>query len=88
MRRTGMWVVLGAALTVAISMTATAASGAVARSEAKKPIIIGAAMDLTANMAPYDTPALYAVQLQVQEDQRRRAASVGASSRSRSATTS
>ena len=63
MRRTGMWVVLGAALTVAISMTATAASGAVARSEAKKPIIIGAAMDLTANMAPYDTPALYAVQL-------------------------
>ena len=29
------------------------------------PIIIGAAMDLTANMAPYDTPALYAVQLQV-----------------------
>ena len=63
MRRTGMWVVLGAALTVAISMTATAASGAVARSEAKKPIIIGAAMDLTANMEPYDTPALYAVQL-------------------------
>ena len=63
MRRTGMWVVLGAALTVAITMTATAASGAVARSEAKKPIIIGAAMDLTANMAPYDTPALYAVQL-------------------------
>ena len=58
-----MWVVLGAALTVAITMTATAASGAVARSEAKKPIIIGAAMDLTANMAPYDTPALYAVQL-------------------------
>lgn len=67
MRRTGMWVVLGAALTVAISMTATAASGAVARSEAKKPIIIGAAMDLTANMAPYDTPALYAVQLQVKK---------------------
>ena len=63
MRRRGTWVVLGAALTVAISMTATAASGAVTRSEAKKPIIIGAAMDLTANMAPYDTPALYAVQL-------------------------
>jgi len=63
MRRTGTWVALGAALTVAISMTATAASGAISRSEAKKPIIIGAAMDLTANMAPYDTPALYAVQL-------------------------
>jgi branched-chain amino acid transport system substrate-binding protein len=63
MRRTGTWAVVGAALTVMIAMTATAASGAVARSEAKKPIIIGAAMDLTANMAPYDTPALYAVQL-------------------------
>jgi branched-chain amino acid transport system substrate-binding protein len=63
MRRRGTWVVLGAALMVAVAMTATAASGAVTRSEAKKPIIIGAAMDLTANMAPYDTPALYAVQL-------------------------
>jgi branched-chain amino acid transport system substrate-binding protein len=48
-------------------MTTTAASGAVGKSEAKGPIIIGAAMDLTANMAPYDTPALYAVQLQVKK---------------------
>ena len=87
MRRTGRWGVLGAALTVAISMTATAASGAVARSEAKKPIIIGAAMDLTANMAPYDTPALYAVQLEAKKINAQVASAV-AGSRSRSATTS
>ena len=62
-----MWVALAAALALVISMTATAATADPAASEAKKPIIIGAAMDLTANMAPYDTPALYAVQLQVKK---------------------
>jgi len=67
MRRTGTWVALAAALTLAIAMTATAAGGALVKSEAKGPIIIGAAVDLTANMAPYDTPALYAVQLQVKK---------------------
>jgi branched-chain amino acid transport system substrate-binding protein len=67
MRRRGAWVVLTAALTLVIAITTTAASGAVGKTEAKGPIIIGAAMDLTANMAPYDTPALYAVQLQVKK---------------------
>jgi branched-chain amino acid transport system substrate-binding protein len=67
MRRTSTWVALAAALALAIAMTTTAASGAVGKSQAKGPIIIGAAMDLTANMAPYDTPALYAVQLQVKK---------------------
>ncbi len=67
MRRTGMWVALAAALTLVISMTATAATAGPAKSEAKGPITIGAAVDLTANMAPYDTPALYAVQLQVKK---------------------
>ena len=67
MRRTGMWVALAAALALVISMTATAATAGPAKSEAKGPITIGAAVDLTANMAPYDTPALYAVQLQVKK---------------------
>jgi len=64
MRRTGTWAALAVALALVISVTATAATGAPTAAGAKKPIIIGAAMDLTANMAPYDTPALYAVQLQ------------------------
>ena len=67
MRRRGAWIALTAALTLVIAVTTTAASGAVGKSEAKKPIIIGAAMDLTANMAPYDTPALYAVQIQAKK---------------------
>ena len=67
MRRRGAWIALTAALTLVIAITTTAASGAVGKTEAKGPIIIGAAMDLTANMAPYDTPALYAVQLQVKK---------------------
>ncbi len=66
MRRTGTWAALAASLALVVGMTATAAAGA-PESEAKGPIIIGAAMDLTANMAPYDTPALYAVQLQVKK---------------------
>ena len=37
-------------------------AGASAKPSGSEPIIIGAAMDLTANMAAYDTPALYAVQ--------------------------
>lgn len=67
MRRRGAWIAVTAALTLVIAITTTAASGAVAKTEAKKPIIIGAAMDLTANMAPYDTPALYAVQIQAKK---------------------
>jgi len=62
-----MWVVLATALALVVSLTATAATAGPAASQQKKPIIIGAAMDLTANMAPYDTPALYAVQLQVKK---------------------
>ena len=55
---------LVAALTLTGAATAVA-TGAQGSSQQRGPIIIGAAMDLTANMAPYDTPALYAVQLQV-----------------------
>jgi branched-chain amino acid transport system substrate-binding protein len=43
-----------------------AAAGAQGRPD-KGPIIIGAAMDLTGNMSPYDTPALYAVQTEAKK---------------------
>ncbi len=65
MRRPGKWGALVAALTLTGAATAVVATGAQGSSQQRGPIIIGAAMDLTANMAPYDTPALYAVQLQV-----------------------
>jgi branched-chain amino acid transport system substrate-binding protein len=55
-----------AALVAALALTgATAAPAAV--EGASNPIIIGAAMDLTANMSPYDTPGLYAVQARARE---------------------
>jgi branched-chain amino acid transport system substrate-binding protein len=67
MRRPGTWAALAAALTLTAGITAVAATGAAGSAQAKKPIVIGAAMDLTANMSPYDTPALYAVQAQVKK---------------------
>ena len=67
MRRPGMWATLAASLTLTVGITAVGATGAAGSSQAKKPIIIGAAMDLTAQMSPYDTPALYAVQAQVKK---------------------
>ena len=67
MRRPGRWAALAAALVLTASITSVAATGAAGGSEAQKPIIIGAAMDLTAQMSPYDTPALYAVESQVKK---------------------
>jgi branched-chain amino acid transport system substrate-binding protein len=60
------WVAVAAtlALTAALAIGATAAQGG---AQQRGPIVIGAAMDLTANMSPYDTPALYAVQAQVKK---------------------
>ena len=67
MRKPSKWVAVVAtlALTAALAVGATIAQGGA--QQGKGPIIIGAAMDLTANMSPYDTPALYAVQAKVKE---------------------
>ncbi|MGH3137969.1 MAG: ABC transporter substrate-binding protein [Gaiellaceae bacterium] len=67
MRRPGKWGALVAALALTGAATAVVATVAQGSSQQRGPIIIGAAMDLTANMAPYDTPALYAVQARVKE---------------------
>jgi branched-chain amino acid transport system substrate-binding protein len=66
MRRPGTWAALVAAVAIAGVLGATGASAARGSADAG-PIVIGAAMDLTANMSPYDTPALYAAQLQVKK---------------------
>jgi branched-chain amino acid transport system substrate-binding protein len=68
MRRPGKWAALVAAVTMASGATVALVAGASAGSQQQQgPIVIGAAMDLTANMSPYDTPALYAVQSQVKK---------------------
>lgn len=68
MRRRKTWAVLGAAAALAAGLAAfgvTVASGGSAA--AKKPIIIGAAVDLTGSMSPFDAPALTAAQIRVRE---------------------
>jgi len=67
MRGSGKWTALVAVLALASATMLVAASGAQGRAAKKGPIIIGAAMDLTSQMSPYDTPALYAVQAEVKK---------------------
>ena len=55
MRRSGKWTALVAVLALASAAMLVVASGAQGRAEKKSPIIIGAAMDLTSQMSPYDT---------------------------------
>lgn len=67
MRRPAKWGALVAVLALTGAATALVATVAQGSPQQQGPIIIGAAMDLTANMSPYDTPALYAVQSKVKE---------------------
>src|SRR3970040_1993016 len=67
MRRPGKWAALVGALALTGAATAVVATVAQGSAQQQGPIIIGAAMDLTANMSPYDTPALYAVQSKIKE---------------------
>lgn len=66
MRRPGKWALLAALVAVVSSVAVFAATGAQG-TPSKGPIVIGASMDLTANMSPYDTPALYAVENQIKK---------------------
>ncbi|PWU18981.1 MAG: hypothetical protein C5B48_14190 [Candidatus Rokuibacteriota bacterium] len=61
MSRSKRWGLASAAVLAAVSaaiLATTAAGGG----SAKKPIVIGVAMDLSSQMSPYDTPALYMAQ--------------------------
>ena len=67
MSRSRRWSV---AAVTAIAVTATVAVGVTSASSAKsaaKPIIIGAAVDLTAGMKPFDSPALAGAQIEAKK---------------------
>ena len=68
MRGRGRWTV-GVTLLVALAVIGSpiAATRGHARQAAKKPIIIGAAIDLKGQMAPFDAPALTAAQIQIKK---------------------
>ncbi len=55
---------LAAAAALALAATAVARTGSPTRTAAK-PIVIGAVVDLTKGMAPFDAPALLAAQIQI-----------------------
>ncbi len=61
MTRRKAWVAVGA-IVAALALYAGSALG---RPAAGKPIVIGAAVDLTKNMSPFDAPALAAAQIEI-----------------------
>src|SRR3954453_16734232 len=61
MRRRTAWV----AVAVATLVFAVVVGSAAGKPAAGKPIVIGAAVDLTKNMAPFDAPALGAAQAEI-----------------------
>jgi branched-chain amino acid transport system substrate-binding protein len=60
-------VVAAAVTAAAVAGAALAATSAHRAAAAKKPIVIGAVVDLTKNMAPFDAPALTAAQIEIQK---------------------
>src|SRR5436190_24284119 len=57
--------IVAAAAALVLAATAAAHTDSAGRPAAKKPIVIGAVVDLTKGMAPFDAPALLAAQLQI-----------------------
>jgi branched-chain amino acid transport system substrate-binding protein len=57
-------IVIAAAIVALVAVTASDAAHTAA---AGKPIVIGAAIDLTKNMAPFDAPALEAAQIEIKK---------------------
>src|SRR5919201_2420755 len=60
-------VLLAAPVAVVVIATALASGSKHGGAAAKKPILIGAAVDLTKNMAPFDAPALTAAQIEIKK---------------------
>ena len=63
-RRFGVAVLALAAVAVAVTVGATAAS---ARARRRPTIVIGAAVDLTSSMKPFDSPALAGAQIEAKK---------------------
>ena len=55
------------AVVAIVALVAVATSSAARTAAAGKPIVIGAAIDLTKNMAPFDAPALEAAQIEIKK---------------------
>ncbi len=67
MRGRRRWGLLACLLVAAAAAAALGASAASGREAAKPPIVIGAAMDLSGQMSPFNVPALTAAQLEAKK---------------------
>src|SRR3954452_7917227 len=63
-RRLGVVALMLAVAAIAVTVSATTASG---KSSAGAPIVIGAAVDLTSSMKPFDSPALAGAQIEAKK---------------------
>src|SRR5213596_460521 len=66
MKKTRLAIVVVLALAAAAVAT-TLATTAAGKSTAKRPIVIGAAVDLTSSMKPFDSPALAGAQIEAKK---------------------
>ncbi len=66
-RRTKWGLAATAALALVLAAFAGAAAGGGSKAAAGKPIVIGAAVDMTKNMAPFDAPAIAAAQIEIKK---------------------
>jgi branched-chain amino acid transport system substrate-binding protein len=67
MKRARLWIVAVLALAAVAALAALGATSAAGRSAAGKPIVIGAAVDLTSSMKPFDSPALAGAQIEAKK---------------------
>ena len=69
MRGRSRWIALGAVVALGAGVAAVAGAATTHKSAklAGPPIIIGAAVDLTKNMAPFDAPAVQAAQIEIKK---------------------
>src|SRR4029079_703784 len=61
------WLAFGLVLALAATVAAIAGTTAQGSSKAAKPIVIGWALDLTKNMAPFDGPGLASAQIEIKK---------------------
>ncbi len=71
MRHSRTWVIAAVVVAAAVAASLAATLGGAEAARSKRPIVIGAAVDLTSFMSPFDSAALRAAQIRAEEINRR-----------------
>jgi branched-chain amino acid transport system substrate-binding protein len=67
MRRSKAWVVAGVVAAIGVTAALVGTIGGAEAAKSRRPIVIGAAVDLTSFMSPFDSAALRAAQIRAQQ---------------------